>query len=45
MALKEWSGGLYNRLYIYGLCLQVQFSGLRWPTRGVQEVTGTGKRR
>ena len=45
MALKGWSKGMYNRLYISGPCLQVQFSGLRWPRRGVQEVTGTGKRR
>ena len=41
MALREWSRGTPRCTleHIHGLYLQVQFSGLRWPRRGVQEVT------
>ena len=40
MALKEWSRGTPHCTIAVGLCLQVQFFGLSWPRRGVQEVTG-----
>ena len=42
MARREWSRGTTRCTldYVHGLCLQVQLSGLRWPRRGVQGVTG-----